>query len=367
MPVHDWSTVDAGIFHQFHHFWIDEVARALNQGVLPGGYYALAEQHTWHFGPDVLTLQSRHREDRARDTLEPISDGSGGTDVGVTVAKPKARLAGETDLEFYRRKQNVVAVRHVSGDRLVAVVEIVSPGNKSSQAVFRKFVDKAVELLSQDIHLLILDLIPPTRRDPNGIHGAIWEALTDEEYKAPPGKPLTLAAYEAEMGVRPSSNRCRSATPCWRCPSSSKRAGTFPSLSNRLINPPGRPFHSAGDRSSRAEPEPTCRTLMKGRGSSRADDEVWPGGRLAPLSMDPPRQPDGHDLFGDGTVRRRSGRAASAPRSAAASPLAGHGIPGDPGQVSGGREDDAQRCEVLPAEFHERLPFRFLSSSRPDT
>ena len=202
MPIHNWSRVDAGIFHHFHHFWIDEIARALNQGVLPGGYYALAEQHTSQFGPDVLTLQSRPLEDRARDSLEPISDGSGGTDVGVTVAEPRARLAGETDLEFYRRKQNVVAVRHVSGDRLVAIVEIVSPGNKSSQAVYRKFVDKAVELLSQDIHLLILDLIPPTRRNPNGIHGAIWEALTDEEYKAPPGKPLTLAAYEAEMGVR---------------------------------------------------------------------------------------------------------------------------------------------------------------------
>src|SRR5208337_4304448 len=107
-----------------------------------------------------------------------------------------------TELEFYRRKQNVVAVRLVSGDRLVTIVEIVSPGNKSGKATFRKFVDKAVELLSQDTHLLILDLIPASRRDPNGVHGAIWEALTDEEYKAPPGKPLTVAAYEAEMGVR---------------------------------------------------------------------------------------------------------------------------------------------------------------------
>jgi hypothetical protein len=120
----------------------------------------------------------------------------------VIISRPKARLVGETDLEFYRRKQNVVAVRHVSGDRLVAIVEIVSPGNKSSQAAFRRFVDKAVEFLTQDVHLLILDLIAPTRRDPNGIHGAIWEALTDEEYAAPAGKPLTLAAYEAEMGVR---------------------------------------------------------------------------------------------------------------------------------------------------------------------
>ena len=161
----------------------------------------MVELHMPHFGPDVLTLQSRvPLEDDAGngDTIGRESSTGG----GVILARPKARLAGETDLEFYRRKQNVVAIRHVSGDRLVAIVEIVSPGNKSGRAVFNKVIEKAVELLNQDIHLLILDLIRPTRRDPNGIHGAIWEALCDEEYKAPPGKPLTLAAYEAEMAVR---------------------------------------------------------------------------------------------------------------------------------------------------------------------
>jgi hypothetical protein len=202
MPIHDWSRVDAGIFHHFHHGWIDEIARDLNSGVLPADYYAMAEQHTSHFGPDVLTLQSRSLAGESQDERQPLGNGPGSHDRGVIVSAPRARLAGETDLEFYRRKQNVVAVRHVSGDRLVAIVEIVSPGNKSGTAVFRKFVEKAVELLSQDIHLLIIDLIPPTRRDPNGIHGAIWEALTDEEYTAPAGKRLTLAAYEAEMGVR---------------------------------------------------------------------------------------------------------------------------------------------------------------------
>jgi hypothetical protein len=202
MPIHDWSKVDAGIFHHFHHGWIEEIARDLNGGLLPGDYYAMAEQHTSHFGPDVLTLQSRSTHDLDQDDQHPRGNGSPSHNGGVIVSRPKARFAGETDLEFYRRKQNVVAVRHVSGDRLVAIVEIVSPGNKSGKAVFRKLVDKAVELLNQDIHLLILDLIPPTRRDPNGIHGAIWEALTDQEYKAPQGKPLTLAAYEAEAGVR---------------------------------------------------------------------------------------------------------------------------------------------------------------------
>ena len=26
MPIHDWTRVDAGIFHAFHHGWIEEIA-----------------------------------------------------------------------------------------------------------------------------------------------------------------------------------------------------------------------------------------------------------------------------------------------------------------------------------------------------
>src|SRR5262249_29632424 len=112
-------------------------------------HYALAEQHTSHFGPDVLTLQSRASSDQNDADQDSSGKGSRGTDVGVIASKPTARLVGETDLEFYRRKQIAVGVRRVSGDRLVAIVEIVSPGNKSSQAAFRRFVDKAVELLQK--------------------------------------------------------------------------------------------------------------------------------------------------------------------------------------------------------------------------
>ena len=96
MPIHDWSRVDAGIFHHFHHAWIEEIARALNRGVLPGDYYAMAEQHASQFGPDVLNLQSQHRDDSALDEVGPITDRSGEAEVGVVVASPKARLAGET-------------------------------------------------------------------------------------------------------------------------------------------------------------------------------------------------------------------------------------------------------------------------------
>ena len=108
----------------------------------------------------------------------------------------------ETEREFYRRKQNSVAVRHVSGDRVVARVEVVSPGNKSSRRALRSFLDKTSEMLDRRVHLLILDLFPPGPRDPYGIHAAIWEEYTGLEEALPAEGPLTLASYESSETVR---------------------------------------------------------------------------------------------------------------------------------------------------------------------
>ncbi len=198
MPAHDWTRVEAGIFHHFHLEWIADLSRTLNAGLLPPGYYALAEQRAGRFEPDVLALES---QDEERDLARAESDatGDGGT---LLLAPPKARVTAETDMEFYRRKQSVVAVRHVSGDRLVAMIEVVSPGNKIGRAVVRSFVEKAADLLEKRIHLLILDVLPPGTLDPQGIHGLIWEEVSGEEYQAPPGKPLTLAAYESSNRLR---------------------------------------------------------------------------------------------------------------------------------------------------------------------
>jgi hypothetical protein len=198
MPVHDWTRVDAGIFHDFHHAWIEEIKRALNRGILPANYYALAEQHAAGFGPDVLTLQGDRNgdPDDSAGTV-PIS-GAG----GALLAAPKLRPTAETDLAFYRRKQSTIAVRHVNGDDLVAIVEVVSPGNKASRNPLRAFVEKAANLFDKQIHVLILDVFPPGRRDPQGVHGEIWEEIADQEYVAPVDKPLTLVAYESGLTVR---------------------------------------------------------------------------------------------------------------------------------------------------------------------
>jgi uncharacterized protein DUF4058 len=189
MPVHDWTRVDAGIFHAFHQQWIIALSNALNEGVLPEDYYALPEQHAAGFGPDVLTLQGSGDDEDA--SVPPVS--SGGR-AALLVAAPKVAPTAETDMEFYHRKQTPIAVRHVSGDRVVAMIEVVSPGNKSTRNALRSFVEKAAELLDQRVHLLIVDLLPPGRHDSHGIHAAIWDEIA--------GQPLTLAAYEAALTVR---------------------------------------------------------------------------------------------------------------------------------------------------------------------
>src|SRR5438552_11150093 len=125
MPVHDWTRVDAGIFHDFHHGWIEEIKRALNRGLLPEGYYALAEQHAAGFGPDVLALEMTQTDEKDAGSDRSSSSARG---TGLLLAPPPVQVTAEGEMAFYRRKQSTVAIRHVSGDRIVAMVEIVSPG-----------------------------------------------------------------------------------------------------------------------------------------------------------------------------------------------------------------------------------------------
>jgi hypothetical protein len=197
MPIHDWTRVEAGIFHDFHHEWISTIRRALNEGLLPEEYYALAEQQAAGFGPDVLTLQHSHVEEDDASTAEP-----GGTTPELLVAPPRVRFTAESPQEFFRRKKSTITVRHVSGDQIVAVVEVISPGNNASRNAVRALILKACELLEHKVHLLILDLFPPSKRDPNGIHAVRWEEIADEAFVPPSDKPLTLVSYESGLTVK---------------------------------------------------------------------------------------------------------------------------------------------------------------------
>jgi len=191
MPIHDWTRVTAGTWHAFHLSWIAEIQELLNGGLLPGDYYAQAEQIAGPFGPDVLTLQAA---DGASANGAPATAGGG---VAVATCPPRAPLVAEAEMSEYVLKRRTLIIRHASDDRIVALIELVSPGNKSAGHAFRSFIGKAVEALYCGYHLLIVDLFPPTRRDPNGIHAAIWGDFSDDGFELPAGKPLTLAAYSA--------------------------------------------------------------------------------------------------------------------------------------------------------------------------
>lgn len=197
MPVHDWTRVEAGIFHDFHTAWIAEIRSAFNEGVLPEGYYALAEQHTGRAIADVLTL---HASPASSEPLPPLP-AAGGT--AVAEAPPKVRRRQTVAPPGLLARHRTLAIRHVSGHRLVALLEIVSPANKDRREHVEAFARKAAEALESGIHLLLVDLFPPGPHDPCGMHGTIRSLLegSDALYELPPDEPLTLASYAAGTEV----------------------------------------------------------------------------------------------------------------------------------------------------------------------
>jgi hypothetical protein len=187
VPIHDWSRVNANLFHHFHQAWTMNICNILNAGRLPSGFSALVEQHAAGVVPDVLALQRRPRPNRP---AEP----KGGS--VVIAAAPQARYTMRSKAEISADRGNRITIRHPLG-RVVCVIEIVSPGNKSSRSALRSFVEKTVEFLQHGVHVLVVDLFPPSVRDPQGIHKVIWDEIEDQPFELPPDKPLTLAAYVA--------------------------------------------------------------------------------------------------------------------------------------------------------------------------
>jgi hypothetical protein len=153
MAIHDWTRVEPGDFHDFHQVWTVEIRNALNRGLLPPDYFAMTDQITGRPIPDVVALQIK-----------------------------------------YAQRANRVLICHGRG-KVVAIIDVVSPGNKDSRHALRPFVEKAADILNQGINLFVVDLFPPTPRDPQGIHKAIWDELTDDPFELPPDKRLTVASY----------------------------------------------------------------------------------------------------------------------------------------------------------------------------
>jgi hypothetical protein len=189
MPVHDWTRVKAGTFHDFHHSWITHLKEALNEGILPVGYYAQSEQHAGQAIPDILTF---HESDTPRR-------GGGGGGIVLAEAPPATRLKVTADEgAMYHLLRRTVAIRSSVDDELVAFLEIISPSNKDRLQHVEDVVQKVLGALEKRVHVLVIDLLPPRKNDPYGIHGAVWQHFDADPYEPPEGQPLTLSSYLAE-------------------------------------------------------------------------------------------------------------------------------------------------------------------------
>jgi hypothetical protein len=167
MPIHDWTRVPAGLFQDFCQSWSIRIKDALNAGRLPKGVSALVGQ--------------------------PIRGGN--QKDGVILDPPITRITRRSNKEVYWGQPNRIVVTHHLG-RTVAVIEILSPGNKDSRAALRDFVEKTIDCLRAGIHVLIVDLFPPTPRDAFGMHKVIWDEIEEEDFTFPDGKDRILASYE---------------------------------------------------------------------------------------------------------------------------------------------------------------------------
>lgn len=183
MPIHDWTRVAAGIWHNFHYRWISAITDALNDGRMPPDYFAMAEQKVEGPEPDVVTLSVR-------------DDGTFTGGGLATLAKPKTSIVQTADAVCYARKANRVGIHHGLGT-VVALVELVSPGNKDTKRSLRAFARKTAAFIRNGIHVLVVDVFPPGKHDPNGVHPAVWENITTADFALPADKPLTLVGYQA--------------------------------------------------------------------------------------------------------------------------------------------------------------------------
>lgn len=175
-PLHDWES--------FHARWAVALADMLN-GLLPPRYLAEVQIH---IGRQV-------EADVAEFELVPSiydeeGNGSpGGVAVEVQAWAPPAAvqtvdIAFPDDIEVH-----VFDMR--DSKRLVAVIELISPGNKDRPEARRTFAAKCVAYLQRGIGLIIVDIV--TIRGGN-LHREVLDLLGQAESSA---LPADVAMYAA--------------------------------------------------------------------------------------------------------------------------------------------------------------------------
>jgi hypothetical protein len=142
-------------WESFHSSWATRLADALMDRWLPPGY--IAEEHA-HFGPSVEIDVGTFAQS-ASATAENANGGV--ATVGSRVWAPPT-ADGVLPAVF----PDTFEVRILStdtGPKLVAAIELISPGNKDRAAERRAFATKCASYLYQGIGVIIVDIVTSRR------------------------------------------------------------------------------------------------------------------------------------------------------------------------------------------------------------
>ncbi len=172
-------------WESFHSSWATRLADALTERWLPPNY--IAEEHA-HLGPSVEIDVGTFERESVTSTAK--------TNGEVATAGPKVWIPPAADASFAAVFPETFEIRVLctdTGPRLVAAIELISPGNKDRTSERRAFAIKCASYLYQGISVIIVDIV--TNRRAN-LHNEILELMGAADHlQLSPESNLYAVAY----------------------------------------------------------------------------------------------------------------------------------------------------------------------------
>ena len=175
---------DTRHWESFHARWASAIADALNESLLPAGYYAEEQVHVG--GRVEIDVATFDRDARARS--DPSQGGTATMSVEVwTPPSPDLVIPA-----VFPDSIEVLVFNGEAGPTLVAAVELISPGNKDRPETRRAFAAKCASYLQQAVGLIIVDTV--TSRQGN-LHNELVRVMESPVRFAVTETALYSAAY----------------------------------------------------------------------------------------------------------------------------------------------------------------------------
>lgn len=173
-------------WESFHSSWATRIADALTERWLPPNY--IAEENS-HFGPSVEIDVATFEQGEAKATT--LGNG------GVATLRTKAWSPPSTDGAFPAVFPDTFEIRVLSteaGPKLVAAIELISPGNKDRPTERRAFAVKCASYLHEGISVIIVDIVTSRRAN---LHNELMELMeAGDLLMLPAEQNLYAVAYQ---------------------------------------------------------------------------------------------------------------------------------------------------------------------------